>query len=78
MDSVTLAMIYFDWERDVAPQKIAINWKDSKQLTAIHPRVVEEDFDDMPADPGSFFNYFEYADDPFDVRVGLVIRWRAC
>jgi len=44
----------------------------------IHPCVVGEDFDDMPADPGSLFNYFEYADDPLDVPVGLVIWWWAC
>jgi len=25
--------------------------------------------DDMPAEAGSFFNFFEIADDPFDVSV---------
>lgn len=47
-----------------------INWKDdSKNLTKLFPRIKDEadDFDDLPADTGSFFNFFEQADDPFDV-----------
>jgi len=39
-------------------------------LTKLHPRVAEDDGDDdMPAEAGSFFNFFEIADDPFDVSV---------
>jgi template-activating factor I len=43
-----------------------IDWKDpSKALTKLHPR---EEGDDIPAEPGSFFNFFEIEADPFDVR----------
>lgn len=48
-----------------------INWKNpEKALTKLHPRVEEEDKEedsDMPAEAGSFFNFFELASDPFDV-----------
>lgn len=48
-----------------------IHWKDPENaLTKLHPRVAEENGDDdIPAEAGSFFNYFEIADDPFDVSV---------
>lgn len=47
-----------------------IHWKDPENaLTKLHPRVAGEDGDDIPAEGGSFFNYFEIADDPFDVSV---------
>jgi template-activating factor I len=68
VDGITPTMLAFDWESDVAPQAIKINWKeDTKNLTKLFPRVAGEEGDDLPADPGSFFNYFEHADDPFDV-----------
>jgi template-activating factor I len=45
-----------------------INWKDpSKALTHLHPRTNGDDENDLPADPGSFFNFFEVEADPFDV-----------
>jgi len=47
-----------------------INWKDPENaLTKLHPRVEEEDVEgsDVPAEAGSFFNFFEVASDPFDV-----------
>ena len=67
-DGVTPSMLEFDWEQHVAPQATEINWKDdSKNLTKLYGRVVGEDEDDMPAEPGSFFNFFEHPDDPFDV-----------
>ena len=51
-------------------QATKINWKDdAHNLTKLHPRVKDEDGDDMPAEGGSFFNLFEEAEDPFDVRV---------
>lgn len=51
-------------------QAIKINWKDAASaLTKLHPRVEEEDAEeeDVPAEAGSFFNFFELAPDPFDV-----------
>ena len=50
-------------------QAVKIDWKDeSKNLTKLHPRVADPDGDDdLPAEGGSFFNFFEIADDPFDV-----------
>ncbi len=48
-------------------QATKIDWKDeAKNLTKLHPRVVDED-DDLPSEGGSFFNFFEVAQDPFDV-----------
>lgn len=47
-----------------------INWKDPSQaLTKLYPRQSGEDDDDMPGDPGSFFNFFEHDSDPSDVSV---------
>lgn len=44
-----------------------INWKDpAKALTKLYPREVGDE-DDEPAEPGSFFNFFEIAADPYDV-----------
>ena len=51
-----------------------IDWKDdSKNLTKQHPRVKEDDEDDIPAESGSFFNFFEVADDPFEVRLNSIL-----
>lgn len=45
-----------------------INWKDpAKALTKLYPREAGED-EDEPAEPGSFFNFFEIEADPYDVR----------
>lgn len=45
-----------------------IDWKDpAKALTKLYPREKGEEDDDEPAESGSFFNYFEHEDDPFDV-----------
>lgn len=52
-------------------QATKIKWKDdSKNLTKLYPREKDED-DDIPADPGSFFNYFEHEEDSFET--GMVI-----
>ena len=49
-------------------QATKIDWKDdSKNLTKQHPQLKDED-DDLPSEGGSFFNFFEVAEDPFDVR----------
>ncbi|KAL0950743.1 hypothetical protein HGRIS_007516 [Hohenbuehelia grisea] len=67
-DGVTRSMLDFSWDRDVQPSATPINWKDaSKALTKLYPQEAGEDADDLPADPGSFFNFFEKADDPFDI-----------
>ena len=38
----------------------------------LYPRVADDDDDDMPAEGGSFFNFFAIAEDPFDVSVVLL------
>ncbi|KAH7929385.1 hypothetical protein BV22DRAFT_1029631 [Leucogyrophana mollusca] len=68
-DGITPSMLDFSWERDVQPSATKISWKDpGNALTKLHPRVAEEDDeDDMPAESGSFFHFFEVAADPFDI-----------
>ena len=49
-----------------------IDWKeDAKNLTKQNPRVQDDIEDTLPAEGGSFFNLFEVADDPFEVRLYL-------
>ncbi|KAI0728564.1 hypothetical protein C8Q72DRAFT_833240 [Fomitopsis betulina] len=69
-DGLTESMVDFSWERDVELKATRINWKDdAHNLTKLHPRVQDEDGDDMPTEGGSFFNLFEDAEDPFDLGV---------
>ena len=56
------------WLTEDGTQATKIDWKDdSKNLTKLHP-LVNDDDDDLPSEGGSFFNFFEVAQDPFDVR----------
>lgn len=52
-------------------QAFKIDWKDdTKNLTKIYPQVILDhvgEDDELPAEPGSLFNYFETANDPYDV-----------
>ncbi|KIJ68631.1 hypothetical protein HYDPIDRAFT_125427 [Hydnomerulius pinastri MD-312] len=68
-DGLTPSMLDFSWARDVQPSATKINWKDPENaLTKLHPRVEEDEEDsDVPAEAGSFFNFFEIASDPFDI-----------
>ncbi|KAG8219994.1 hypothetical protein J3R82DRAFT_1001, partial [Butyriboletus roseoflavus] len=69
-DGLTPTMLSFAWARDVKPSATKIHWKDPENaLTKLHPRVEEEDVEetDVPAEAGSFFNFFEVASDPFDI-----------
>ncbi|TCD70645.1 hypothetical protein EIP91_002365 [Steccherinum ochraceum] len=69
-DGITETMLDFSWERDVEAQATKIEWKDdSKNLTKLYPRAEDEDEDDMPAESGSIFNFFEVAKDTFDLGV---------
>ncbi|KZT06318.1 uncharacterized protein LAESUDRAFT_726148 [Laetiporus sulphureus 93-53] len=69
-DGITQSMLEFSWERDVEPQAQKIDWKDdSKNLTKLHPQVMDDDGDDMPSEGGSFFNFFEHEGDPYDIGV---------
>jgi hypothetical protein len=48
-----------------------IKWKsDGKNLTKLFPRQrdIADEEDDLPGDAGSFFNFFEHASDPYEVR----------
>ncbi|PIL29656.1 hypothetical protein GSI_08293 [Ganoderma sinense ZZ0214-1] len=70
-DGITETMLEFSWERDVQPQATKIEWKDdAKNLTRLHPRVTHDE-DEEPSEGGSFFNFFEIAEDPFDVGVAI-------
>ncbi|KAG1716325.1 hypothetical protein ID866_809 [Astraeus odoratus] len=67
-DGLTPSMLDFSWERDVQPSAIKINWKDPENaLTKLHPRVEDEEEDSVPAEAGSFFNFFEISQDPYDL-----------
>ncbi|GJJ09503.1 hypothetical protein Clacol_003726 [Clathrus columnatus] len=74
-NGITSAMMEFDWEQHVAPQAIKINWKDdAKNLTKLYSRVPadEEDDETLPAEAGSFFNFFEYADDVMETGTNII------
>jgi template-activating factor I len=69
-DGITESMLDFSWDRDIVPSATKINWKDPETaLTKLHPRVRDDegDADDLPAESGSFFNFFEVEADPFEV-----------
>lgn len=69
-DGVTPSMLDFSWERDVTPQAIKINWKDdARNLTKSYPLVNSDPEDDLPSEFGSFFNFFETAQDYTDLGV---------
>lgn len=71
-DGITDSILDFSWERDVVASSTKINWKDPSQaLTKLYPRQSGEDDDDMPGDPGSFFNFFEHDSDPSDVGLSI-------
>ncbi|KAG6866863.1 hypothetical protein C0991_008799 [Blastosporella zonata] len=70
-DGITDSALEFSWDRDVVPSGQKINWKDAdKALTKLYPRESGEDEDDV-GEAGSFFNFFEYDSDPFEI--GLTI-----
>ena len=54
-----------------------IDWKsDEKNLTKLYPRETDQEDDDMedlPSEPGSFFNFFEHEADPYDVSTARII-----
>jgi template-activating factor I len=53
-------------------QMTKINWKDeSKNLTKLYPRQIDNDDPEDIADPGSFFNFFELKEDPAGVRSNI-------
>ncbi|KAJ3764297.1 hypothetical protein EV360DRAFT_91334 [Lentinula raphanica] len=71
-DGLTPSILDFSWEKDVKPLSMKIDWKDSEHaLTKLYPREKGEDDDDDPAESGSFFNYFEHEDDPFDIGLSI-------
>jgi len=71
-DGLTESMFDFSWERDVKPSSMKIDWKEpAKALTKLYPREKGEDNDDDPAESGSFFNYFEFDDDPFEIGLNI-------
>ncbi|KAF8624796.1 hypothetical protein AX15_005685 [Amanita polypyramis BW_CC] len=65
-DGITPSMLDFSWERDVKLSAIEINWKDdSKALTKLYPRDVDEDGNIF--EHGSFFNFFVLDDDAMEI-----------
>jgi template-activating factor I len=71
-DGITPSMLDFSWEHNVKSSSIKINWKDGeKALTKLYPRTPSDEEDELPAEPGSFFNFFE--SDTDDTEVGVAI-----
>ncbi|KIY67442.1 hypothetical protein CYLTODRAFT_422549 [Cylindrobasidium torrendii FP15055 ss-10] len=71
-NGVSDVAVDFSWEHHVKAGSIKIDWKDpAKALTKLYPRESAEGDDEDPAEPGSFFNFFEHESDPFDL--GLCI-----
>ena len=55
-------------------QATQIAWKDdAHNLTKKHPWVQSEEDEELPEEAGSFFNFFEVADDPFEVRLNSIL-----
>ncbi|KAF5375171.1 hypothetical protein D9758_000049 [Tetrapyrgos nigripes] len=71
-DGVTDSMLDFSWERDVKASKITINWKESdKALTKLYPRESGDEDDEETGDSGSFFNFFEHEEDPYEIGLNI-------
>ncbi|KAJ4476662.1 hypothetical protein J3R30DRAFT_3373674 [Lentinula aciculospora] len=71
-DGITPSMLEFSWEQHVKASSMKIDWKDASQaLTKLYPREKGEEEDDDPAESGSFFNYFEHEDDPFEIGLSI-------
>ncbi|KAJ4489614.1 hypothetical protein C8J55DRAFT_422456 [Lentinula edodes] len=71
-EGLTPSALEFSWEQDVKPSSMKIDWKDAANaLTKLYPREKGEDDDDDPAESGSFFNYFEHEDDPFEIGLNI-------
>jgi len=74
-NGITTQMLEFAWDLNVEPQAFKIDWKDdTKNLTKIYPQVILDhvgEDDELPAEPGSLFNYFETANDPYDLGIVL-------
>lgn len=69
-DGITESMLDFSWDRDIVASTTKISWKDPETaLTKLHPRVIDDEAepDDLPAESGSFFNFFELESDPLDI-----------
>lgn len=67
-NGITDAMLEFDWNEHIDPSASKINWKsEENNLTKLYPRVLDEVDDDIPAEGGSFFNFFEQKSDPFNI-----------
>ncbi|TFK30400.1 hypothetical protein FA15DRAFT_4919 [Coprinopsis marcescibilis] len=65
-NGITDSMLEFSWETHVEGQPI--KWKSEEtNLTKSYPREAGDDDDELPIDTGSFFNFFEYKDDPSDI-----------
>jgi len=59
-NGVSEADVSFDFSRDVDVIPTKIEWKDeTKNLTKLHPRIVNPEDDDEVEEPGSFFHIFE-------------------
>jgi template-activating factor I len=72
-DGITESMLDFSWERDVEAQTFKIEWKDAEHtLTKLHPsQTGEDDDEDSIMDMGSFFNFFEKAEDQLDIGITI-------
>ncbi|KAJ6574711.1 hypothetical protein B0H19DRAFT_609427 [Mycena capillaripes] len=71
-NGITETMLDFSWERDVEAVAFKIDWKDpEKALTKLYPGEPGEEEDDMTVDAGSFFNFFEKAEDSAELGITI-------
>ncbi|KAJ6501667.1 hypothetical protein C8R47DRAFT_1108264 [Mycena vitilis] len=71
-NGITETMLDFSWERDVEAAAFKIDWKDpANALTKLYPGEAGEDEDDISVDAGSFFNFFEKAEDGAELGITI-------
>ncbi|KAM6497982.1 hypothetical protein JOM56_005930 [Amanita muscaria] len=71
-DGITPSMIDFEWGKNSKSSAMKISWKEpEKALTKLYPAVPADEEEDVPTEPGSFFNFFERDSD--DTQVGVAI-----
>ncbi|KAF8649869.1 hypothetical protein AX16_005631 [Volvariella volvacea WC 439] len=70
-DGIAPYMLEFSWERDVEIKTMKIDWKEpQKALTKLYPLETSTD-EDLAADAGSFFNFFEHRAEPNDLGIAI-------
>lgn len=81
IDGIHESMLSFNGDKDLVVSSMPISWKNDKvNLCKKYPRPTggeDDDMEDMP-DQGSFFNFFQIAEDELDVSLSTfsaLVRW---